>query len=249
MRTNPWDMPQDQPGEATNWSVILPRTKLGPHKQHYFSLNPLQDGQPITHVKVVIYPDGGLKRVRLIGRRASAAGAGKGLPPISNPDPVLKDLPSVPSQAQSQHVPSNGSGISIPSMQALPLTKEGFAPYGDVIESFSRSNPPHPKEDDERSLKTSTREGGVQIKTVNFGTARKYNFLAPLTWTGQGEAQLNVCIFRCQRQTSSTGSHIWPVEALERHVHSSQAFVPMGGCQAGRYLVIVALPGGAHKSS
>ncbi|KAJ7902090.1 allantoicase [Mycena olivaceomarginata] len=40
-------------GEGHEWTVILPRTKLGPHRQHYFQLENVL-GQRYTHVKVTI---------------------------------------------------------------------------------------------------------------------------------------------------------------------------------------------------
>ena len=58
--------------EDSNWTCILPRTKLGPHAQHYFDLENVQD-KVYTHVRVTIYPDGGIKRVRILGKRSSAA--------------------------------------------------------------------------------------------------------------------------------------------------------------------------------
>src|SRR6267143_178137 len=57
--------------EETQWALILPRTKLGAHRQHYFELENVED-QIYTHVKVTIYPDGGLKRIRLTGRKMEA---------------------------------------------------------------------------------------------------------------------------------------------------------------------------------
>ncbi|KIP04204.1 hypothetical protein PHLGIDRAFT_109867, partial [Phlebiopsis gigantea 11061_1 CR5-6] len=51
------------------WTVVLPRTKLGPHRQHQFQLQNV-GAQPYTHIRVTIYPDGGIKRVRAVGRRA-----------------------------------------------------------------------------------------------------------------------------------------------------------------------------------
>ena len=53
------------------WTAILPRTKLGPHRQHQFQLENTRD-KPYTHVKVTIFPDGGIKRVRIFGRRSGS---------------------------------------------------------------------------------------------------------------------------------------------------------------------------------
>jgi allantoicase len=55
------------------WTLILPRTKLGPDRQHYFEFENVEN-RVYTHVKVTIYPDGGLKRVRIIGCKAYSVG-------------------------------------------------------------------------------------------------------------------------------------------------------------------------------
>lgn len=46
---------------------LLPRTRLQPDTPHRFRLPP---AEPVTHVRVDIYPDGGLARVRLHGHLA-----------------------------------------------------------------------------------------------------------------------------------------------------------------------------------
>ncbi|OAX42298.1 allantoicase [Rhizopogon vinicolor AM-OR11-026] len=51
------------------WKMILSPVKLGPHLMHFFQLNSPCD--QYTHVKVSIYPDGGIKRVRIIGTLAA----------------------------------------------------------------------------------------------------------------------------------------------------------------------------------
>jgi len=58
---------------VAGWRTILPKTKVGPGKQHFFDLQPEDRAgasTAVTHVRVTMHPDGGLKRVRLIGRRA-----------------------------------------------------------------------------------------------------------------------------------------------------------------------------------
>ena len=61
-------------GEATEsveWRTLLPRTRLGPDAIHTFGRDALDlersGSQRITHVRVTIFPDGGISRVRLIG--------------------------------------------------------------------------------------------------------------------------------------------------------------------------------------
>lgn len=49
------------------WKEILPKTKLQAHTQHYFEKE-LKAIGPCTHVKLNIYPDGGVSRLRIIGK-------------------------------------------------------------------------------------------------------------------------------------------------------------------------------------
>ncbi len=52
--------------DATEWRPLLEQTKLKMDQQHYFeTLLPLGD---VTHVRMSIYPDGGVSRLRLFGR-------------------------------------------------------------------------------------------------------------------------------------------------------------------------------------
>jgi allantoicase len=48
------------------WSEILPRTKLQAHTRHLFE-DELGERGPFTHVRLNIYPDGGVSRLRLFG--------------------------------------------------------------------------------------------------------------------------------------------------------------------------------------
>ena len=93
-----------------DWTLVLPRTKLGPHRQHYFQLENVE-GKAFTHVKLTIYPDGGLQRIRIIGRR-------------SGPSLVSPPLTSGPVLARKNVIP------------VIPLTAEAFAPFGRVLRAY-----------------------------------------------------------------------------------------------------------------
>lgn len=54
-----------------DWSEVLPRTKLQPSRRHRFSKEIRASG-PFTHVRLNIYPDGGVSRLRLHGRAVLA---------------------------------------------------------------------------------------------------------------------------------------------------------------------------------
>lgn len=97
--------------------MILPRTNLGPHRQHYFQLENVE-GKEYTHVRLTIYPDGGLQRIRVVGKRPNRAKAPPALPLVS--------LPSAPAL-----LPGSTKGIPL-----LPLTPEAFAPFGQVVQAY-----------------------------------------------------------------------------------------------------------------
>ncbi|KAJ1974130.1 Allantoicase [Dimargaris verticillata] len=61
----------DNPDEDTDcfWFQVLSKSPLEAHQLHYFNLD-LAD-QPFTHVRLNIYPDGGIKRLRIRGRRCT----------------------------------------------------------------------------------------------------------------------------------------------------------------------------------
>jgi len=52
-------------GEIT-WKPLMGETKLKPDHQHFLEKE-IQKTGPITHVKLNIYPDGGISRLRLYG--------------------------------------------------------------------------------------------------------------------------------------------------------------------------------------
>ena len=53
-----------------SWKEILPRTTLRPHHRHYFSKALRQIGA-VSHVRLNIFPDGGVSRLRIHGTLAS----------------------------------------------------------------------------------------------------------------------------------------------------------------------------------
>ena len=78
-----------------------------------------------------------------------------------------------------------------------PLTREAFAPYGDLIDA-----------------------GGVEPVAINDGTALKFPELAPIELVGGGQAAIS--IYRAQPRSLPM-----PLLELERHPLGSQAFIPL----------------------
>ena len=223
------------PPEDAAWEPLLPRTKLGPHRQH--CLQVAQISKPTTHVRLTIYPDGGVKRLRLVGRRATLASPKEGTPKSTLPVQVTALANAyLPPSPSSENAECESSILNIP---ALPLTPEAFASYGWVIQSYP--NPHHaPK--------------GIQVDVVNFGSAMKFNRLSPiiaLPIPGKKslEQRANLSVFRGKPTQSFGGAEMakFEVKVLERHEYTSQTFTPLAA-GGDRYLVIVALPSEADGS-
>lgn len=49
------------------WSTILPETKMSANKRHFFSGTQLQATGPFSHVRLNMFPDGGISRLRVHG--------------------------------------------------------------------------------------------------------------------------------------------------------------------------------------
>ena len=56
------------PDESSNWTALIPSTSLKGNSHHYFAID---DSACFTHVRLNIYPDGGVARLRIHGRVVS----------------------------------------------------------------------------------------------------------------------------------------------------------------------------------
>jgi allantoicase len=52
---------------SAKWNVLLPETPVEPHARHTWDVSP----GPATHVRLNIYPDGGVARLRLMGKASA----------------------------------------------------------------------------------------------------------------------------------------------------------------------------------
>lgn len=57
------------------WQLLLPPQKLRPHHTHLYRAAQLTASRPVSHVRLIISPDGGISRLRLWGRPAPIAAA------------------------------------------------------------------------------------------------------------------------------------------------------------------------------
>ncbi|KAJ7747310.1 galactose-binding domain-like protein [Mycena metata] len=205
-------------GEGNEWTLILPRTKLGPHRQHYFQLENV-DGKLYTHIKVTIHPDGGIKRIRIIGTK------GQGNAFVAKPKAQGQSVDVSTATVSSQ------DAVSIP---VLPLTPEAFAPFGQVVQAYGDHNAA-PK--------------GTKITPANQGSASKFHKLSLLasSYPPEAGATAGLSVYRCNPLQDVNQDGTADLKIMERHPFTNQGFIPMGkgpgegladpGCA---YLVVVA---------
>ncbi|KAG5648586.1 hypothetical protein DXG03_003197 [Asterophora parasitica] len=205
-----------------DWTLILSRTKLGPHRQHYLQLENVE-GKAYTHVKLTIYPDGGLQRIRVMGRTSE-----RSFPSASDRGVALSTT-----QPTEDVAPSSTVGKVVP---VLPLTPEAFSPFGQVIEGYGD---------------LSAAPKGTKISAANAGTATKFHKLSLLeaSYPLDAGATTGISVYRCQ-PSQATSKGLLDLKVMERHPFTNQAFLPMGqGSGEGlrdaglNYLVVVAQNG------
>jgi allantoicase len=65
--------PGEPPDPDGDWWTVVPERSLGPHRQHVFTeLAAGAAARPATHVRLSIHPDGGISRLRIVGRVSDA---------------------------------------------------------------------------------------------------------------------------------------------------------------------------------
>ncbi|KAG6378302.1 galactose-binding domain-like protein [Boletus reticuloceps] len=220
------------PSDSELWVPVLSRVKLGPHRRQFFQLETNPE-DVFNHVKLTIYPDGGIKRVRIIGTRGAggldtaAIVSGEGLVDTGTEQVSARNVGRIVNDVTKAKV-----------IPVLPLTHEAFAPYGQVIQAYGDH---------------AAAPRGTKITPANGGTAAKFHKLALVRASypeGVG-ATSGLSVYRCQPVSVVNGRVRLGV--LERHPYTNQAFVPMGGGgiegddaikdPGRRYLVVVALNG------
>ena len=192
-----------------------------------------------SHVRLTIHPDGGVKRLRITGKRVSGGPETDSSTMIAPNDTAEPSL--IPEEAT--HVAPKGLDVSTKVIPALPLTPEAFAPYGHVVQAYTTP---------------TAAPRGVKVTPVNQGTAMKYHALAPVksSYPEGAGAKTALSMFRCKVTDAKVGE-LFDVKLLERHPCTNQAFFAVGAAgvseyaltkQGRAYLVVVALNGeGKHR--
>ncbi|KAF9934532.1 Allantoicase [Linnemannia zychae] len=203
---------------------LLIEAPVKAHRQHFFEIpSEISSGPAIASIKVVMIPDGGIKRVRVFGSQSWPANA----------------IPANSSIGQRQPLPDEETW-KLETIVAEPITKEAFAPWGEVIEVPTY---------DPNSIKVNQ---GTAEKFSNIGRFANWRSYAlndeaivangnkSLDKTCAPErkpATANIAIFSCYKPIDTKDID---VRLLERHSYSSQMFVPMGGDGNGGFVVVVA---------
>ena len=52
---------------SKNWKLLLDKVKLHAHKKHNFK-NKLMKNKKVNYIRINIYPDGGISRIRAFGK-------------------------------------------------------------------------------------------------------------------------------------------------------------------------------------
>lgn len=175
---------------------------------------------------LTIYPDGGVKRIRVFGTQ------GIGTPSQSR---VLTSNESeTPTTGKKQGECSRGCDAivwrlfsdsadtqgavlrsgKVKTLRALPLSPEAFAAFGQVIQGYE-------------DLSAVPR--GVRVTAANQGSANKFHKISLLdsSYPENVQATAGLSVYRCQPIDAKPGGH-WDIKVLERHLHTNQAFIPMG---------------------
>lgn len=135
-------------------------------------------------------------------------------------------------------------------IDAVPLSREAFAPFGDVIE-----NPRSDLHPSSAARQTSPLSLPFNAVSANQGTALKYQHVSrPLNLYAQapsgrpGVAVTNMFVCAARTDIPAGNSSLFAVKVLERHPYTTQTFLPLtaGAAAAAaaattkHYLVIVA---------
>ncbi|OJA18612.1 hypothetical protein AZE42_01763 [Rhizopogon vesiculosus] len=217
--------------DATDWTRILSPVKLGPHRRHFFALE--ADASIVyTHVKLTIYPDGGIKRIRVHGTKG----------PCSTPVDLVKLSEVAGDDTTTPLHSAPATPKHCKTIPVLPLTSEAFSAFGQVIQAYGDHTAAPP---------------GTKITPANQGSASKFHKLSLLesSYPASTGASAGLSVYRCNPTEVVNGSV--ELKVLERHPYTNQAFIPMGGGgiqgdealkePGNAYLVVVAHNGADDK--
>ena len=185
-----------------------------------------------------------LQRVRVLGRRLPSEHH------LSSAGPTVAQAAQIgeirPFSLRAEQ--SSGVAAQRRTIPAVPLSREAFAPFGDVIQAWD--NP-------------LSAPRGIKVTSANQGTAHKFHKLSSIVSSYPSNmvtGPSRVSVYRCTPPAELAVPvpqevDTFEVQLLERHRHTNQLFIPMATgatrsvehdvlpTAAKAYLVIVAQNG------
>jgi len=144
--------------DAQDWFEVYPQTKMQAHTQHHLDIEPTA---PITHVRVNMFPDGGISRVRLRGRVTEKGWQSRKLEWLNTISPAAAQrafLRCCGSTAWAEQMASQRPFASLEAIQ-----KAGDAAFSklgseDYLEAFAA----HPKIGDQNQASKASQKWAAQ---------------------------------------------------------------------------------------
>jgi allantoicase len=98
----------------------------------------------------------------------------------------------------------------------LPITPEGFAPFGNIIRAYT---------DEDARPATMIVQGSLKT-----GKSEKYNRLAHIleSYPYDSGAITSIGVYRATKKVGLERGRVFDVRLMERHPYTTQAFIPMG---------------------
>ena len=112
------DAREDPLEDPSAWREVLPRTRLRPDTLHRFGIC-VEHRKPVTHIRMEVFPDGGMSRLRLLGE----------LEPDALDDAMLRWLRALP-ESQLRAVLDDVPGLPDETVTALRARRSSLRQGG-----------------------------------------------------------------------------------------------------------------------
>jgi allantoicase len=182
--------------DGETWTELLPRTKLQAHTRHFF-LDELQTDAPFTHLRMNVFPDGGVSRMRVWG---TATVEGRRAAAVRHVNTLFHPYELRAVCASSRWVEAMANARPFASWDAMveTATKLWLAlDAQDWLEAFAA----HPRIGERKAGWSSQEQSGTRgaseetsraIAEGNRAYEKKYGFVYLICATGRGAEEMRV---------------------------------------------------------